>query len=527
MRRTITIVLICLLVTCPAFGANKYIRQGASGTGSGDNWTDAYASFAAASSAGYTRGNVYYIAGGTYNENVSVSVPYSGTSTITFKKANAFDNSGVTGWNASYATDQAVINGQWSFVYGRYILDGVTGSGTSGHGIKVKSSNTSGVVLHLDGSEPSFYINGVDVEGPGFASSATCSHGIYNNNVATPQKGLIISNTWVHEVTCNGLTLLGLVGTDYVTDPGFVLSGIVISETGGATDPDNHGQAIQFGPGTSQKYGVIKNSQFHNTTGTGVLAFLGKTINDHILIYNNVFSVSDGQTATYSSSPSPIYFRPLDSWEAEKAYSLDAYRAPATPDGHWYKVTKAGTSGSSAPSWNTTHASVTSDGTVEWTNQGAITDYHLASNIGIYNNTFYNISLMQMVCDMQDTCTDYNFKNNLVINGHWTSADRPVPPLVKSNNAYYGSTGTGYPTVDTDQQNETSLPIVSGTDFHLVAGAKSIGNGLDLSSIFTSDIAGNTRTSWDIGAYWSGTEGEPPTVTGNIGGGTFGGMVVK
>src|SRR5262249_46466385 len=44
-----------------------------------------------------------------------------------------------------------------------------------------------------------------------------------------------------------------------------------------------------------------------------------------------------------------------------------------------------------------------------------------------------------------------------------------------------------------------------GSDFHLKAGATSIGAGANLSSIFTTDKAGNPRppppAAWDIGAY--------------------------
>lgn len=57
-------------------------------------------------------------------------------------------------------------------------------------------------------------------------------------------------------------------------------------------------------------------------------------------------------------------------WAASTSYSLGDTVLPATPNGHVYKCTTAGTSGSSAPSWGTTAGGTTSDGgTLVWTEQ--------------------------------------------------------------------------------------------------------------------------------------------------------------
>ena len=143
MRRTLVIsafIIVCLLFTSSmCFAANKYIRAGATGSKNGSDWTNAYPSFA---SVVWTRGNTYYVAGGTYSEFVDIYKTESGTTPIIIKKANTTDNSGDAGWNASYASNQVVINGAIAIESSYVEIDGVTGSGTSGHGIKVYNSST-------------------------------------------------------------------------------------------------------------------------------------------------------------------------------------------------------------------------------------------------------------------------------------------------------------------------------------------------------------------------------------------------
>lgn len=70
-------------------------------------------------------------------------------------------------------------------------------------------------------------------------------------------------------------------------------------------------------------------------------------------------------------------------WQATTAYTLGAYKIPAVANGHFYKVTLAGTSGSSAPTWPTDGSTVV-DGTVTWQDMGTIiaaaeTDYVINS----------------------------------------------------------------------------------------------------------------------------------------------------
>jgi hypothetical protein len=86
---------------------------------------------------------------------------------------------------------------------------------------------------------------------------------------------------------------------------------------------------------------------------------------------------------------------------------------------------------------------------------------------------------------------------------------------------YKSATTTSWGTTDNNISSDGTSPddatsytyadqFVSTTsgseDFHLKSGADAIGVGTDLSGTFTTDIDGDTRSSWDVGAdeYSSG-----------------------
>lgn len=83
--------------------ANHYIRQAATGTGAGVDWTNACTGLTGAC-APTTRGDVYYVATGTY-PGFTFSTALSGTTLIVIKGATAADHGTATGWLASYGVD--------------------------------------------------------------------------------------------------------------------------------------------------------------------------------------------------------------------------------------------------------------------------------------------------------------------------------------------------------------------------------------------------------------------------------------
>ena len=142
MKKKILIILIAWLPIL-LNAATLYVRQGATGNGSGTDWTNAFTSLPAT----LVRGNVYYIAGGTYN-SYTFDDAESGSSVITIIKATETDHGTHTGWQTAYGSAQAVFNGFFKFTRGYYVINGQTRDESdwfdgSAYGIQIKHNITN------------------------------------------------------------------------------------------------------------------------------------------------------------------------------------------------------------------------------------------------------------------------------------------------------------------------------------------------------------------------------------------------
>lgn len=73
----------------------------------------------------------------------------------------------------------------------------------------------------------------------------------------------------------------------------------------------------------------------------------------------------------YAGTAPPSAATPVapTAWQASTAYAVGDFVAPTTGNGHYYRCTAAGTSGSSEPTWPTDGTTVT-DGGVTWEDYG-------------------------------------------------------------------------------------------------------------------------------------------------------------
>jgi len=126
--------LLCFVGATLAESATVCVTPTGSGSMNGADWSNAMQW-----PPTFSRGNTYYLAGGSYGSGV-FSTPVSGSTFITIKKATASDHVTDTGWQASYGTSVALFT-NISFSTSYWIFDGVTGGGPgswgTGHGFEV------------------------------------------------------------------------------------------------------------------------------------------------------------------------------------------------------------------------------------------------------------------------------------------------------------------------------------------------------------------------------------------------------
>lgn len=155
-------------------GPTKYVRAGASGSASGDDWTNAYTSLPST----LTRGTTYYIADGTY-AGYTFDDAASGTTVTEIRKATAADHGTSTGWSGTYGDGQAEFTGQLAFTTGYWLVNGVTGGGAingwaGSFGFKVTETDDGTAILAIgrSGSAPHVTVQHIDLVGKGSLSSS-------------------------------------------------------------------------------------------------------------------------------------------------------------------------------------------------------------------------------------------------------------------------------------------------------------------------------------------------------------------
>ena len=92
---TLSTLLLLVLLFLPSLAnaANHFVRQGATGSGSGADWSNAYTALPAP----LGRGDTYYMAAGSYSGR-AFSTPASGTTVITIKTATVADRGSRHGY---------------------------------------------------------------------------------------------------------------------------------------------------------------------------------------------------------------------------------------------------------------------------------------------------------------------------------------------------------------------------------------------------------------------------------------------
>jgi hypothetical protein len=540
LKRFLLSFFLILLFAIPSFAANKHIRVGASGTGSGDDWTNAYASFAAATAAGYSRSNTYYVAGGTYSENPTIACTIDGTNWLVVKKATVADHGSATGWNDSYGTDQAVIAGRLWISNAYTEIDGQVGFGTSGYGIKIycataPSSPTCVLYINNTLNGPIHFYH-LDICGPGFDYGSGAMAGIYFNGANSAGiKGVHVRYCYIHEIPQNGCTWGAMEGTSY-SDYGMLYEDNVMERTGGLGQryPNLHGQGMQVYQ-RNWSYIIFRNNVFHNIAGNAYVSILSTTSpTNYLRFYNNVIYADLGSTyRVYGIAESPntsstaVYQTARDFTGCISIIGKTLYNTTKGTNG----IITSATATLITCSGGMTGGVANEPGDEFYYETEGMCSYRLGygfyntsgntvTNIELYNNTTFNESLGDFILNSQP-----EGNNNVSRNNMWTECrltNRTVLyPTTISNNGFYNNVYGAYVPSNT----ESSDPFNSSTtyDFSLKSTANAVNSGYDLSSIFTTDIIGATRSGgFDIGAYeYTGADVSPPVISGILPTGTY------
>jgi hypothetical protein len=160
-----------LLLTCTIFPAlclaaqsngcdgagNCYVRAGATGSGSGADWTNAYTGFGSGTGqinpSSMARGVTYYVAGGSYcPKGCTFNTPDSGSNLVTIQAATSDTHGTSTGWSNSYV-GQATFTAPAIFTTDYWTFSGAYRANTgqpwvdwrnqSGYGFQLNNNNGS------------------------------------------------------------------------------------------------------------------------------------------------------------------------------------------------------------------------------------------------------------------------------------------------------------------------------------------------------------------------------------------------
>lgn len=258
-----------------ASAANRYVRAGAAGNGSGSDWNNAYTSLPST----LVRGDTYFIADGTYG-SYTFRTPASGTTFINIKKATVTDHGTDTGWSSAYGDGEAVM-GKWVFDSCGYVeINGYTPHMANNYGIRVDCTWHE-YAVNYNGRSPQTKFYYIEFDGPAGAGDtdygpAPWSYGFrvlpWNGSSYDDTSGMVISHCAMHGFATfiqdnGGNANITVEYTDFYDN---------------RSVGEDHGNIYWVG----SSGGTFRYNKIHNYNVEGVLMGLN---NSNWKIYGNVF----------------------------------------------------------------------------------------------------------------------------------------------------------------------------------------------------------------------------------------------
>ena len=325
MARSFALVTsLMILLTGAANAADHYILPAGSGSHSGSDWSNACSGFSGSCAASsMTRGDTYYVGGGTYSSGFTFSTATSGTTPITVKGATAGDHGTSSGWSSSHGVDvtQASFPPNAINIYkGYFTLDGSVGSGktSSSYGFHVRASSpctdtTDIAVGQGSDSVPSLQfshiwyeacIGDVGTVAVGATTTTSINGLVANNSYATNWEDFLYLShnapyNTLQNVTVDHVIMVGAQSypdqhgnlvdvTDAITN--ITVSNNIFDNCAGTVcmGPNDNGPTCAGGWGPGAIYGNL--FIVSNTIGNGIIGSTTRCYMHDMKVYNNTFT---------------------------------------------------------------------------------------------------------------------------------------------------------------------------------------------------------------------------------------------
>jgi len=287
--RTIALASI-LLVPAQCLAADHFVRPGATGTGSGADWTNAYPSLPAS----LIRGDKYFLADGSYG-SYTFDDANSGTAVITLTKATEASHGTDVGWSSAYGDGQAVFS-HWDIFTDYYTFDGVTrnsdwrSGGVNAYGIKVAGTRPVRIDNAAGTGGDNLTFRYVDFQGGGRDTGAgdDVIYGLAGNS------NLTFQNCALHD---SDRTIFLMRGSwrNLTVDHSYLARN--------TSTPATHGEMLSM---TDSDTVVFSNNIIEDIEGTAVWAGLNGGAASNWKIYGNVifhsaaYAANTGRTSDHN-----------------------------------------------------------------------------------------------------------------------------------------------------------------------------------------------------------------------------------
>lgn len=451
------LILSLLLLCTPAFAAtNWYVDPAASGADNGTSWTDAWTSISSISSS-VSPGDTVYISGGSTSQTYNVSgwTPISGDASgvITYRVGQDAGHNGTV-----------IFNGGTNWLSGSFQYVTISGdmNGDGLYHMKVQNYSdfvwlaSSGTVSHVTLRRiwfPSM------VAGIRFAGATTTA---VDFDALKLEKVYYGSNGWADDV------IYGLMGNAFDTNSVHDCY-ISIQANNGDSAWGDDGLKWPSGLDFYDNHVKVNLTSSYPDGGGAQHSDVFQMGGSYMKIYDNIFE-DVGESIAYQDN-----FDTVDSIHGIYIYNnlFVNSHAPGSDVARGIDIQPEG----SGVGTTFTDVIIANNDFVDWTT-------------GVFLVRFDQIT----------SCTNCVIENNIAYNSPLGYSVGSVPVTISNN-------------VSSSVNFVSYTEFSSGTnDLHLTSDNSSvIGQGLNLSTYFTTDKDGNARASsgaWDIGAYVYG--GTPP-----------------